>query len=287
MNTYSQIKSKYPKQEMMINGSLFPYRYYKNENSDKTIVLLTGGIGLSDLMLFHFDEFAKSYSVLSFDYTIAYSTNKELVDAIAQLLCKLNIKAFLVGQSLGGFIAQMLAQQYPEVVEGLILSNTGTLSVDLDDEGSKCFYDMMKRIDESLILIKMMPFNFMKKNIKKSVMKKTGQQLSPKEQVLMEELCDEMVKTLTKDYEIHMTLLLKDLLKHWNMKANDFTRFKGKVLLILSDDDDTFNDSVKQTLINIMPNPPVITDIRGGHLALLLKIDKYIQSITDFISHTD
>lgn len=278
-------KKKYPKQTENINGKIFSYRYYKNENSNKTVVLLTGGIGLSDLLLFHFEEFSKSYSVISFDYPIAYSSIQELVEAIAELLKKLNVTVFLIGQSLGGFIAQILAQQHPGIVEGLILSNTGTLSAELDEKGTQCFRNMMKRIDKSLLMIKLVPFGFVKKNIKKAVLKKVTYFLSEEEKKIMSEICDEMIKTLTKEYEIHMTLLLKDLKSHWNMKKNDFIRFQNRVLLILSDDDFTFDESIKRALIDIMPSPKVITDIRGGHLALLLKIDKYTNSITNFINN--
>lgn len=278
-------KKKYPKQTENINGKIFPYRYYKNENSNKTVVLLTGGIGLSDLLLFHFEEFSKSYSVISFDYPIAYSSIQELVEAIAELIKKLNVTVFLIGQSLGGFIAQILAQQHPEIVEGLILSNTGTLSAELDEKGTQCFRNMMKRIDKSLLMIKLVPFGFVKKNIKKAVLKKVTYLLSEEEKNVMSEICDEMINTLTKEYEIHMTLLLKDLQKHWNMKKSDFLRFQNRVLLILSDDDFTFDESIKRALIDIMPSPKVITDIRGGHLALLLKIDKYTNSITSFINN--
>ncbi len=278
-------KKKYHKQTENINGKIFPYRYYKNENSNKTVVLLTGGIGLSDLLLFHFEEFSKSYSVISFDYPIAYSSIQELVEAIAELIKKLNVTVFLIGQSLGGFIAQILAQQHPEIVEGLILSNTGTLSAELDEKGTQCFRNMMKRIDKSLLMIKLVPFGFVKKNIKKAVLKKVTYLLSEEEKNVMSEICDEMINTLTKEYEIHMTLLLKDLQKHWNMKKSDFLRFQNRVLLILSDDDFTFDESIKRALIDIMPSPKVITDIRGGHLALLLKIDKYTNSITSFINN--
>ncbi len=278
-------KKKYPKQTENINGKIFPYRYYKNENSNKTVVLLTGGIGLSDLLLFHFEEFSKSYSVISFDYPIAYSSIQELVEAIAELIKKLNVTVFLIGQSLGGFIAQILAQQHPEIVEGLILSNTGTLSAELDEKGTQCFRNMMKRIDKSLLMIKLVPFGFVKKNIKKAVLKKVTYLLSEEEKNVMSEICDEMINTLTKEYEIHMTLLLKDLQKHWNTKKSDFLRFQNRVLLILSDDDFTFDESIKHALIDIMPSPKVITDIRGGHLALLLKIDKYTNSITSFINN--
>lgn len=283
MNIFDDFRVKYPRQVMDMKGRTFPYRYYKNSNSDKTVVLLTGGIGLSDLFLFHFEEFAKSYSVLTFDYPICYPTNQQLAGAIAGLLKALDIKAFLVGQSLGGFIAQIVAQQYPEVVAGLVLSNTGTLSVDLNQQGAQCLTDMLKRMEKSLMLMKLLPFEFEKKSIKRAVLKKVSRQMNEQEQALMAQLCDEMLRILTKEYAIHMTMLMKDLLNNWNMKPDDFICYQNKVLLILSDDDLTFNDDVKQALIDLMPDPQVITDIRGGHLALLLRLEKYAAVVTKFI----
>ena len=119
--------------------------------------------------------------------------------------------------------------------------------------------------------------------MKKAVLSKTSTQLSEAEKEIMADLCDEMVVSLTKKYQIHMSLLLKDLQNHWNMERADFVHLKGKILLILSDDDDTFNESVKDTLISIMPEPVVVTDILGGHLALMLKFDRYLQTIVQFI----
>ena len=282
MNKYAELKQKYPQKKLNINGTDFPFRYFKNEKSDKTIVFLTGGIGLSDLFLPHFDEFAKSYSVLSFDYPIAFADNRQLVDAIAELLKQLGIKAFLVGQSLGGFIAQMLAQKHPDVVEGMVLSNTGTLSVDLDERGVKHFYEMKKQVDKSLLAVKLIPFWIIKRIVRSAVIKNLESKLTEQEKIFLTEYCDGIVNTLTKKYEIHMSMLLRDLENNWNMKKSDFLKYEGKVLLLLSDDDSTFNDSIKNALVEIMPNPKVITDIRGGHLALLLKMERFIRVIRDF-----
>ena len=285
MNNIEAFKAKYPKQTIDVLGKPFSFRYYKNNNSDITLVLLVGGIGLSDLMAMHFEAFAQKYSVITLDYSPDYPDMQTLTDAIAELLKKLNVKAVLVGQSLGGFIAQIIAKNHPDVVEGLVLSNTGTLSSELDEEGRKHFDDMLKAIDKSLFIMKLLPFGIVKKMIKKGVLNKTQGQLSEQETEIMAEFCDEMVQSLTKKYEIHMTLLLKDLQNHQNMERIYFARYAGKVLLILSSDDDTFNDSIRQTLISVMPSPKVVTDITGGHLALLLKFEKYEQAIVSFIDN--
>lgn len=276
-------KTTFPKQTRNILGRPFHFRYFKNENSDITVVLLVGGIGLSDLMAKHFEFFSKHYSVISFDYSADYPNIQILTDAIAELMRTLNLKVYFIGQSLGGFVAQIVTKNHPDIVEGFVLSNTGTLSSELGEDGSKCLNDMLKRVNKSLFLYQLIPFGIVKKQVKKAVLNKTSGQLSKDEKKIMVELCDEMMLSLTKKYMIHMSLLLKDLQNHWNLERDDFEHLSDKVLLLLSDDDHTFNDNVKNTLISIMPDPLVVTDIQGGHLALMLKFDTYRQVILKFI----
>ena len=56
----------------------------------------------------------------------------------------------------------------------------------------------------------------------------------------MEELCDVMMKLLTKPYELHMIDFLIDAQNHFGMSREDFSPWENKVLLILSEDDTTF-----------------------------------------------
>ena len=113
-----EFRRKYPAQTMTLgNGKPFAYRYYRNSKAAAAVVLLTGGIGLSDLFYRHFEWFAGDFSVLTFDYQIQFADNGEFSDAVAELLCRLKEKAWLVGQSLGGVVAQVIAARHPEVVE--------------------------------------------------------------------------------------------------------------------------------------------------------------------------
>ncbi len=281
MSRFRELENKYPLQTILISGNIFTYRYLKNESSQKTLVLLTGGTGKSDLFLLHFEKFAQTYSVITFDYPIWCSTNQILVDAIAELLRTLNIKAYLVGQSLGGFIAQILAKEHPDVVEGLILSNTGTLSIHLNQEASKSLLDMIKKIDGMITMIKLLPFGIVKGIMEKSTLKTINQSDYPD---LAREFCDVMMRSLTKEYEIYMLYLLKDVKTHWNLEKKDLLPYKDKVLLILSEDDKTFHDDVKQGLIDIMPNPVVKTDICGGHLSMLFEIEEYTKEVIAFLN---
>ena len=82
--------------------------------------------------------------MLTFDYQLPFRDNGEFADAVAELLLHLKEKVWLVGQSLGGVVAQVVASRHPEVVEGLVLSNTCSLSGSMSETG---YQDLIKMIE--------------------------------------------------------------------------------------------------------------------------------------------
>lgn len=279
----NEFYEKYPVKTMKLSTNKeFVYRYFHNTEAKHTIVLLTGGIGLSDLFYMHFERFAKDFSVITFDYQLAFETNKEFVDAVAEVLKALGVKVWLVGQSLGGIVAQITAREHPEVVDGMVLSNTCSLAADMGEEAYAHLKKMIESQKKSKKLLKVIPFGIYKKLITKMVMKKVVD-FTEKEKNLMRGLCDAVLRLLTKEYEAHMIDFLIDAENHFGMTKEDFTLWDNKVLLILSEDDHTFTEQCKDSLIRIMTNPTVVTDILGGHLALLIKLDKYSDTVAGYI----
>ena len=279
-----EFRRKYPAETMTLdNGKPFTYRYYKNPKVAATVVLLTGGIGLSDLFYRHFEWFAEDFSVLTFDYQIQFADNGEFSDAVAELLHRLGEKAWLVGQSLGGIVAQIIASQHPEVVEGLVLSNTCSLAKDMGDEAYSHLKKMIESQKKSKKLLTVFPFSLFKRLMKWAVMKKKTDGFTPQEKTDMEKLCDAMLELLTKPYEYHMIDFLCDAENYFGMAEKNFIRWDDKVLLILSEDDTTFNQACKDSLIAIMPHPTVVTNLTGGHLALMVRLDQYAKLVTEYI----
>lgn len=271
----------YPQQTKKINGKDFVYRYYKNENAKSTLVLLTGGIGLSDLFFMHFDRFAKDFSVITFDYLICYPTMAELADAVAELIKSLDLKVWLVGQSLGGAAAQIITKRHPEIVEGLVLSNTAAVQ---NSGGSKEYFEgMKKRQSKSRRMIKIVPFGIAKKFMLKAIRKKT-EKLPPEQKDRFEALADVMLNMLTKEYELHMIDMLIDCGNHLNISKNDFDFLSDKVMLVINEDDETFSQETKQQLINVMTKPYVLKEKSGGHLGALMDIENYAASVIEYIT---
>ena len=81
--TLAEFRRTYPAATFTVSsGKLFTYRYYQNPQAKATLVLLTGGIGLSDLFYKHFARFARDFSVLTFDYQLQFGDNGEFADAV-------------------------------------------------------------------------------------------------------------------------------------------------------------------------------------------------------------
>lgn len=276
-----------PVQVVNLLGGNFEYRYYKNPNPkvNATIVMLAGGSGMADGFFTLAKTFMDNYSFISFNYPMDFKGNEATADAISELIKYLNAEnVYYWGQSYGGLIAQIIAKRHPEVVKGLILTSTASLSNDIGFDGMECFSKMINEEKEKkrlktykkfpmFLLPVMMNFAF-----KKYLKDKPGAYNSVKE------LMKQLKPTMTKDYFCHMTGLLGDLRNFIGTHhKEDFEFLKGRVLIIEPDDDKTFTNDIKEALVNIMSEPKVVRKIEGGHLALMFDPDNYISIIDNFM----
>ena len=95
----------------------------------------------------------------------------------------------------------------------------------------------------------------------------------------------DMFETIFRDYpqekDVHISTLLEDLMNQRPVTAEDFRALKGKILLILPDQD-FFSGKMREDLIRLMWEPE-IRYVSGGHLSTVLKTEDYIRTIRDFL----
>lgn len=274
----------YPKKTMKIQGGDFTYRYHIN--GPTTVILLAGGMGLTDTCFPIFEAFAKHCSVVTFDYPKAYPTNATLISAMAELITSNHMtNVYLIGQSYGGLVAQLMAKYHPELIKGIIVSNTGTLAYEMGFDGILNLNHMVTKsarwrdkYDKHLPM-------FILKPLLKIAIKKKCSVCTKDEQKRVLPVFTSVFDQITKEHMYHMDCLLADLKNEWGFVPQDFAYLDHRVLLLLSKDDDTFHPEVKEALIHIMPNPVIKDSITGGHLALVLHYQNYVDTILEFI-HT-
>lgn len=95
----------------------------------------------------------------------------------------------------------------------------------------------------------------------------------------------DMFETIFKDYkqekDVHISGLLADLMNQTPVTAENLAALKGKILLILPNQD-FFSGKMQEDLIKLMHNPK-ISYVSGGHLSTVLKVDDYIRAIRNFL----
>lgn len=283
---FAEYDRKAPKKTAHFKGGDFEYRYYKNPYVEKeiTLVLLAGGSGLGEGMFYMFDSFKEKYSTITFNYPMDFKTNAALADGIAELLKLTGAKnIYLLGQSYGGLIAQITARRHPELIKGLILSGTCSLSGDINFDGMRNIVDMIhpkkvkknQKIDQCLPVFLLAPlFKLMTRKVMKD--KKVAK--------VFAETLDICKKDLSGKYFAHMDFLLGDIATEFGShNQSDFEPFRNQVLIYFSDEDKIFCDNLKEALVNLMPEP-VVKKLKGGHLAAAIDMDNYVMALDEFLA---
>lgn len=282
-NEYNKLA---PLQTAHLKNGTFTYHYYKNKNPklDITLVFLAGGSGLGNSVFYLADAFLPKYNLISFNYPKDFPSNETLADAMAELFVQIGAKnIYLVGQSYGGLLAQIVARRHPDIIKGLILSGTCSLSGDINFDGMRNIVDMIHpnkvakniKTDRRIPMFLMVPFF---KLMCKKVIKNKEQEK------MFSEIIDICKEDLSNDYLVHMDILLGDLATEFGShKPEDFQKFDNEVLIFFSEGDTIFCDNLKQALIRLMPNP-VVCDLKGGHLALIESFDDYINTLDNFLA---
>lgn len=263
-------------QEENINGSRF--RYVLSEKKDgKTLVFLNGGMNTLEMWLKYVDALSGDYQVLLFDYPQELKTNRELVIGMHEFFKVLGIEQpFFIGASDGGMVAQIYAQKYHGEVGGMILISTGGMDA-----------ETLKSLKKKYFFAPLMLFYLKHCNYEKLKPKLIKVSLGHIRNESEEEItyAKNMFETIFKDYkqekDVHISGLLADLMNQKPVTEKDFEELKGKILLILPDQD-FFSGKMQEDLIRLMHNPE-IRYVSGGHLSTILKVDEYVRSIRSFL----
>ncbi len=266
----------HPCENITVNGARFRYILSGKENS-KTLVFLNGGMNTLEMWMDYVDGLSDECRVLLFDYPQELRTNQELVTGMHAFFKELGIeKPIFVGASDGGMVAQIYVQKYPGEAGGLILISTGGMDA-----------NTLKSLKKRYFLAPLMLWYMKHCNYEKlkPTLIKAGMSHIRNESA--EEIAEaqDMFETIFKDYkqekDVHISGLLADLMNQKPVTEADFAALKGKILLILPDQD-FFSGEMQQDLIRLMHNPQ-IAYVSGGHLSTVLKAGGYIRTIRAFL----
>ena len=256
------------------------FRYILCGKGEKTLTILTGGMGIAELNFSFIENLESTYRVLAFDYPMGRDLNAELVHSISELIKKLGIrKTVFIGESYGGYLAQMIAREYPEITEGLCLFSTAGLNKTTIESLKQKYSGLAK---PGIWILGHVPYNWLKPVLIKVSLKKL-KYVPEDEYNYMKDFFTWAFKDYTGKYDVHMTSLLIDIMNQKPCRKEEFEYLKRKVMLILPDDDESFTTKMQKDLSDLFEDPYVVEHITGGHLAPILQTEKYVKEIDAFM----
>lgn len=269
-------KTAHPCEFLTVEGARFRYMLCGRENGE-TLVLLNGGMNTLEMWMDYVDALAEDARVLLFDYPQQLKTNQELVTGMHAFFEKLGIRRpVFIGASDGGMVSQIYVQKYPGEAGGLILISTGGM-----DENT------LKSLKRKYRLAPVMLWYMKRCNYEKLKPKLIRAGMSHIRNESSEEIAyaQDMFETIFKDYkqekDVHISGLLADLMNQKPVTAADFEALRGRILLILPDQD-FFSGKMQEDLIRLM-HEPEIAYVSGGHLSTVLKAEAYIRIIREYL----
>ena len=263
-------------EDVMVDGAKFHYVLNGRKDS-QTLVMLNGGMNTLEMWMNYVDAFSEDYQVLLFDYPQELRTNQELVVGTQALLQALGIeKPVFIGASDGGMVAQIYARRHPDEVGGMVLISTGGM----DAETLKSLRRKYFLAPLMLWYMKHCDYEKLKPKLIQASMRHIRNE-SPEEIAYARDMFETIFRDYPQEKDVHISTLLADLMNQRPVTAEDFRALKGKILLILPDQD-FFSGKMREDLIRLMWEPE-IRYVSGGHLSTVLKTEDYIRTIRDFL----
>ena len=261
---------------MTVDGARFRY-VLGGKAEGRTLVFLNGGMNTLEMWMDYVDGLAGDCRVLLFDYPRELRTNQELAAGIHAFLRALGIqKPVFIGASDGGMVAQIYVQKYPGEAGGLVLISTGGMEA-----------ETLKSLKRRYFLAPLMLWYMKHCNYEKLKPRliRAGMRHIRSESLEEAAYARDMFETIFRNYpqekDVHISGLLADLMHQKAVTAEDFAALKGRILLILPDQD-FFSGRMQQDLIRLMWEPE-IAYISGGHLSTVLKAEVYLRVIRAFL----
>lgn len=272
-----QFRKEHSYKKMLVNNVEFSYLFCGE--GEKVLTFLVGGMGISEMWFPYVEALEKEYKILTFDYPMEYMDNESLAEGICGLLDGLRIhQTVLIGSSFGGYMAQIFARKYPAKTEGLCLFSTAALTKNTLEGLSK----RGKYAGFLLWIIKYVPYEFLKPIFRRACMRHIVN-AAPEEYQFMKDLFWAVFEDYTSEMDYHMTSLLADVLNQKPCTKEEYTYLAGRTLLILPKEDDSFTPVMQRELTELMTDPVVVENMDAGHLATILRIERYVEEIKKFL----
>ena len=266
----AEFRAAHPLKEARIQGK--GWEYIACGRGESTILWLVGGLRVADAAYRSIPLMEGSFRIIAPTYP-AVTTMAELVDGLAGLLKVEKVaKAHVLSGSFGGMVAQAFVRRYPDMADRVVLSTTTAPDPQLAERYHQQA-QMLAAAPPELVASVSKP-NFL-------------QMIDPPEdeRAFWTAYVDELFsERLSKDDQLSTVQCLLDFVDHYSLAPDDLGDWAGRLLIIESEDDATFDADARERLRMLYPMAQVHTFAGGGHSPGTTRRDEFFALVRDFFS---
>lgn len=200
-----------------------------------------------------------------------------LCDGISHILETEGVnQAHVLGGSYGGLVAQYFVRKYPDKARSLILSHTSLMTPK---------FEKPLRIAEKLsrVLPRSLFVPLLKLRLNKILLSTLRAAKHPEFEFWRAYLNEAVATNRLKEVAIHQNRVLLDLARQPQFTSEDLKAWRGRILIIDSDDDPAISAKDRELLRNTYPQAQTHTFHATGHVSSILKREEVLSIIRCFL----
>jgi pimeloyl-ACP methyl ester carboxylesterase len=245
--------------------------------SEQTLLLLPGALSVGESTFPIITAFENEWRIIAPSYALS-STMTELCEGIAQILEAEGVrKVHLMGGSYGGLVAQYFVRLYPDKVCSLILSHTFVMKPNLG-KPLKIAGKLFPLLPQSLFA------PLLKLRLNKMLLSTLQRTKHPEYEFWKAYLNEAIASGRLREVAIHQNKCLLELACGRKFTADDLKGWKGKILIIDSEDDPAIPAKDRRLLRETYLQAQVQTFRDAGHASSILKREETFSVVRKFLS---
>jgi pimeloyl-ACP methyl ester carboxylesterase len=255
-----------------------PGNYVSCGQENDALLLLAGGTGDAEGMVLALAALENEHRLVSPTYP-PLATIEQLVKGIVAVLDAEDIHSVdILGQSFGGMLAQVIVRQYPERVNGLILSHTLTTSPPVD---RAIVLEAQKERERFLKIVPFLPLGVMRYISRKRLARHIAT-IDTEEREFWRAYFREMLSDLTREYLVANFEWTFDFFQNYTFFKEDLANWPGEIL-ILESDNDIIAPAVRKAIRELYPQAQVHIFHGTGHMTIIVNREEFVSVVRDFL----
>jgi len=260
-------RAEHPLKQVTINNT--EWTYHTAGDGEATVLWLVGGLKKADAAYRSIPLLADDFSIIAPDYP-AVNSMQEICDGLAGILQAEGVASiYVLSGSFGGMIAQEFVRQYPQYVAKLVLSTT----TPPDSSQSE-------RYQQLLTMVEAAPEDLVRQQAETQFFSIIAPPNSEAEfyRAYLHELFQQR---LSKDDIASTYRAILDFMAQ-EYAPGDLADWDGQLLILDSDNDETFQEDARQRMYGLYPMAQTHTFIGAGHSPGSTQREAFFQRVRTF-----